>query len=265
MPEILGKTLKKAREAKQLSVDEISERTRIPRKIISAIEEDRLGEISSVFYARGFVRSYSKFLGCGDEKAVREYLTGSEKKREEPRLLLENERVPGDWFIKYRKNIAVVVFVIFGIWMLGLGLVRVKKFAGNVSVKYRAYLAKKKEDAAGKALKVKPVTPPEEKKGKGEKKAGSASMAEAKKTAGVELEITALDNTWIQVKSSGELLFKGIFKKGSMDTWHAKKEITLELGNAGDVRLKVNGRDVGSPGKRGEKKTIVITSEGILK
>ncbi|MBU0760012.1 MAG: helix-turn-helix domain-containing protein, partial [Candidatus Omnitrophica bacterium] len=95
MPEIFGKTLKKAREQKQLSIEEASEKTRIPKKIIRAMEEDRLSEISSVFYARGFVRTYSKFLGAEEAQAVKEYLAGSEKKKEEPRLLLDNEWVPG--------------------------------------------------------------------------------------------------------------------------------------------------------------------------
>ena len=54
-----------------------------------------------------------------------------------------------------------------------------------------------------------------------------------------------------------------MLKKGTQDIWHAKNNLELELGNAGGVRLSLNGKSLGSPGKRGEKKTIVVTKDGI--
>jgi len=267
MPEILGKTIKKARESKQLSIEEASEKTRIPKKIIQAIEGDRLSEIPSVFYARGFVRTYSKFLGCENEKAVKDYLAGSEKKKEEPRLLLDNERVPGDWFITHKKNIASVLLVVFCIWILGIGIVQVKRFTRNAAGKYRAYAAGKKE---GKK-EVKPKKGPSKeipqkeipKKEVKEERPLPAVVVEEKKAQGVEIEIVARVNTWMKVVGDGELLFTGTFKKGSSDTWRAKKELNIEFGNAGGVTLKLDGKDIGSPGAKGEKKTIVVTKDGI--
>jgi len=259
MPEILGKTFKKAREAKQLSVEEASEKTRIPKKIIKAIEEDRLCEIPSVFYARGFVRTYSKFLGCEGEKAVKEYLAGSEKKKEEPRLLLDNEQVPGDKVLKYQRKAAIALLAIFGIWMLGLGILQVKKFVSNSASKYKAHVADKKEQAV-KEQAVKIVPPREAAK----EKVQDAAKAVPEKTEGIELEISARASTLIEVVSDDDLLFKGILKKGSSDTWRAKKEINLEIGNAGGVTLKLNGKDLGYAGKRGKKKTIEITKDGII-
>lgn len=262
MPEILGKTFKKAREAKQLSIEEASEKTRIPKKIIKAIEEDRLCEISSVFYARGFVRTYSKFLGCEGEKAVKEYLAGSEKKKEEPRLLLDNEQVPGDRILKYRKKAAIILLAIFGIWMMGLGILQVKKFVSNSASKYKAYVADKKEAKKEQAVKEQAVkiVPPRE---AAKKKVQDAAKAVPEKTEGIELEISARASTLIEVVSDDDLLFKGILKKGSSDTWRAKKEINLEIGNAGGVTLKLNGKDLGYAGKKGKKKTIVVTKDGV--
>src|SRR3989338_485076 len=74
MPESLGKTLKKIRDSKNLSIEEVSERSRIPRNIISAVEEDRLDEIKSPFYAKSFVKTYAGFLGALGETAVKGFL-----------------------------------------------------------------------------------------------------------------------------------------------------------------------------------------------
>ena len=61
----------------------------------------------------------------------------------------------------------------------------------------------------------------------------------------------------------GEILFQGIFKRGTSDVWQAEEEIDLELGNAGGVTLKLNEEDIGVPGKKGEKKEVIITKDGI--
>jgi cytoskeletal protein RodZ len=254
MPDILGETIKKARESKHLSIEEVSEKTRIPKNIIKAMEEDRLNEIHSVFYARGFVRTYSRFLGCEDDKAVKEYLAGSEKKKEEPGLALKKGKDQEAVFLKYKKPVATVLLVIFGLWILGLGVSHIRKFAGSRIAKYRVYAAKRTEEKkAAKAV---------DRQSKEEKPLPSIA-AEDKKIPGIELEIVARSNTWMRVIGDGDLLFTGTFKKGSRDTWRAKKEIKIEFGNAGGVDLKFNGKNIGSPGTKGEKKEITVTKDGI--
>jgi hypothetical protein len=58
-------------------------------------------------------------------------------------------------------------------------------------------------------------------------------------------------------------VFTGSFKKGSNDTWKAKKEIKLEAGNSGVVKININGKPADFSGKKGEKKEITITKDGI--
>lgn len=247
MPESLGKTLKKIRESKLLSIEEASDKTRIPKKIISAIEEDNLSEVSSsAFYAHRFMKAYSQFLGATEEKAVKEYLSGSDKK-DTPQLVLKGEKVPGDWFLKYRKYIGITIIAFFGIYMLGLGFIQVKKLASYVSERHRARVSEKAE-AKARAPKPKPKPP------------APSTISE---TDGVRLEILAHSNTWIQVVGDGEILFRGVLRKRAKDVWQAEKKINLELGDAGGVTMKLNGKDIGSPGKRGEKKVIVVTKDGI--
>ena len=251
MPESVGKTLKKFRESKNLSIEEVSERTRTPKKILSAIEEDRAYEIASPFYAKGFVKSYSKFLDALEEKAVKEYLSGGQKKEEivstpkPPRTVAEWE-----WFQKHKRRIGFGMLVIFGIWVAFSSFAQLKKFvkARNVAAVSRAA----KESASQTQLDSKYLTEQ------------GAIATDSEKKEDFELEIIAHYNTWIQVSSNGELLFKGILEKGSKDKWRSKKDIELSLGNAGGVMLKLNGEDLGSPGRRGEKKSIVVTKDGII-
>lgn len=240
MPESPGKTLKKIRETKQLSIEEVSERTRIPKRILSAIEEDRLHEIKSAFYAKTFVKSYSGFLGALEEKGIKAYLDGSEKK-DAPVLVLKGERVPGEWLIKYKRYIGILV--ILGVCMLFFGFLQIKRLAKYVSAKASVGV---KGMAGSKNKMPSPTRSPE-----------------AKKTKGFELEIIAREDTWMRVTGDRALLFSGTFKKRQRDTWRAQKEIKLELGNAGNVVLKLDGRNLGAVGKKGHKKKVIITKDGI--
>jgi len=257
MPESLGKRLKKIRESKGQSIEDVSETTRIPKKTICSIEDDRLYDIaSSAFYEKSFVTSYAKFLGAQEEQVVKDYLLGKEKK-EKPVLVLKGEKLPGDWFFnikKHKRFLGTALLAVFGIWVFFFSFIKVTNFVKNVSIKFNARSAKKED------VKVldEPKLP-----SSALHKAGSETTDSVKKEE-VKLELSAHYNTWIRVISDGELLFQGILKKGTKDTWQAKKEIKLELGNAGGVKLKLNERKLGSPGKRGEKKTIVITKDGMM-
>ena len=103
MPESVGKILRKKRGAKQLSIEEVSKRTHIQPKIITAIEEDNLKEIQSDFYSKSFIRSYSQFLEAMEEEAVKEFLAKTQKK-DSSDLKVKTERRPAAWFIKRKKH-----------------------------------------------------------------------------------------------------------------------------------------------------------------
>ena len=257
MSESLGKTLKKIRESRHLSLEEVSERTRIPKKIISAIEEDRLHELSSVFYARGFVKTYSQFLGGLEEKAVKEYLSTGQTKAA-PQLILKGEKVPGDWFIKHRRHIGAGILAVFSAYILFFSFSQVGKFIKNACANYKTRAVERKaEREKEKAAKVAEIAL--SKPSKTKEKATTVEV----KAKGVEIEVVARYNTWVQVVGDGTLLFRGAIRKGTSDTWSAKKKIELELGNAGGVTLAVNGKDLGVIGKKGEKKTLIVTEDGI--
>ena len=63
MEESLGQLLREAREEKELSLEEISKELHIRVQYLKALEENSPESIPSSVQARGFLRSYSNFLG----------------------------------------------------------------------------------------------------------------------------------------------------------------------------------------------------------
>src|SRR5512136_2744554 len=90
----VGAKLKKIRQEKGLSIEDVQKQTKIHPNILKAIEEDNFINLSPV-YVKGFLKIYCKFLGvdpsqyileCEDlEKAAPEQPADMGKKNESSR------------------------------------------------------------------------------------------------------------------------------------------------------------------------------------
>ena len=261
MPESLGRTLKKIRESRHLSTEEVSERSRIPKNTVSIIEEDRLAEIKSVFYAKSFVKTYASFLGALNEPIIKEYLNSSQsQKKSEPvskpsqrQAAQETSQVDFSNISKYKKQIIAVIIGILALWILSMAIGHAGKFIKKIPVKKDIKVVAVKKQAPKKAEKEKPK----------ETKKEILEESSNEKPEFIEVEVSASDNTYLQIISDNDILFKGLFKKGGKDTWKARKELKLEAGNSGAIKINLNGKPANFAGKKGEKKEIVITKDGI--
>ncbi len=68
--ESVGVFLRKQRQLRQLSLEELSQTTRIPLRMLRCIERDRFEELPGTVFARGYLRSYARALGVEAEPVV---------------------------------------------------------------------------------------------------------------------------------------------------------------------------------------------------
>ncbi len=69
-----GNKFRKAREKKNLSLDDVSNVTKISARMLQAIEEEHFDQLPGGVFNKGFIRAYAKHLGLNDEDAVTDYL-----------------------------------------------------------------------------------------------------------------------------------------------------------------------------------------------
>jgi cytoskeletal protein RodZ len=69
-----GNKFRKAREKKDLSLEDVSNVTKIGSRMLQAIEEERFDQLPGGVFNKGFIRAYAKHLGLNDEEAVTDYL-----------------------------------------------------------------------------------------------------------------------------------------------------------------------------------------------
>ena len=61
----IGPILKRAREEKNISLQEIAETTKIRVKYLQAIEDEQFDLLPGAVYAKGFVNTYIRYLDIG--------------------------------------------------------------------------------------------------------------------------------------------------------------------------------------------------------
>ena len=71
--ESVGYVLRKAREKRGLSVQDVYKGTNMADKFVLALEEDRWDVFPAETYMIGFLRNYAKFLGLDDDEVVSSY------------------------------------------------------------------------------------------------------------------------------------------------------------------------------------------------
>jgi len=76
-----GDKLKREREMRRITLDEISESTKIPRRYLESLERENFESLPGGVFNKGFVKAYARFLGLDEEEAVADYVAVA---KEEP-------------------------------------------------------------------------------------------------------------------------------------------------------------------------------------
>ena len=69
-----GDKFRTAREKKEISLDDVSNVTKISARMLRAIEEEQFDQLPGGVFNKGFIRAYAKHLGLDAEEAVTDYL-----------------------------------------------------------------------------------------------------------------------------------------------------------------------------------------------
>ncbi len=69
-----GDKFRKAREKKEISLDDVSNVTKISARMLQAIEEEHFDQLPGGVFNKGFIRAYAKHVGLDAEQAVNDYL-----------------------------------------------------------------------------------------------------------------------------------------------------------------------------------------------
>ena len=80
-------------------------------------------------------------------------------------------------------------------------------------------------------------------------------------TGPVNVGLNLSEDSWVEVKSDGKVVFEGTMAKGSNQNWSAQKEIEVTSGNAGAVTVSQNQKPGKVMGAAGDVKTTTFSGQ----
>lgn len=116
----IGAYLRRERELRQVSLEELVQITRIPLRMLQRIEDDRFEELPGEVFTRGFLRSYSRALGLDTDSVLSRYAEGHKVEAPAPGPLLASIHTPERG---RRFGIAIALVILVILFTLALSIV----------------------------------------------------------------------------------------------------------------------------------------------
>lgn len=116
----IGEILKKERESKNLTLEDIQKNTKIRIKNLAAIEKNEWEKISSKTYIIGIIKTYGRFLNANEEKLLAVFRREYEKKEEINFKKKINKKyiTPIKQVFRFLIFLVVFIFIIYFSWQL---------------------------------------------------------------------------------------------------------------------------------------------------
>lgn len=97
-----GERLRRERETRGVSLDDIAEGTKIGTRLLRALEDEHFDLLPGGIFNKGFVRAYAKYLGLNEEELVLDYLHAAGESSPDPKVVAEQtasriDRSSGDF------------------------------------------------------------------------------------------------------------------------------------------------------------------------
>lgn len=225
----LGEELRRAREEKGVSLREAEEATKIRLRYLAALEKEEFQALPGRVYTIGFLRIYASYLGLDAERLVHQLKTFLSDNSLSPPVRTRRVVRPSG---QKRKRKA------WPLILIGLVLLA---FIFFVYLFYPfSLLPPEGQEPSSLPPEVTPGErlPPEEE---------GTPMTE------IELVVVAeKGDCWLEVWRGENQVFSGTLQRGAEKTFRGKEKLLVKFGDAGAVRVFQNGKDLGSPGRRGE-------------
>ncbi|MFF9897491.1 helix-turn-helix domain-containing protein [Streptomyces longispororuber] len=250
----IGSVLRRARIDAGLSVDEVSTSTRVRIPLVHGIEQDDFSRCGGDVYARGHIRALARAVGADPEPLIAQYDEehgGGPPAQTAAAPLFEAERIRSE---PRRPNwTAAMVAAIVAV----ISFVAYTAFSGGDDGDGASQqLAEGASPSAGK-----PTGKPSPPKPADPKPDPSDSAIAGVPRDKVTVKVDATDGrSWISAKDhNGRLLFDGLLQQGESKTFQDKQKIDLVLGDAGAIKLFVNGKQVENEFEPGQVERLTYT------
>jgi cytoskeleton protein RodZ len=293
-----GDRLRREREMRGITLDEITESTKISRRHLEALEREHFDQLPGGVFNKGFVRAYARFLGLDEDQAVADYSAASNEQPEpENKFPLEVHEQP-DRDLNPRRSSLPLVFAIaaligvlvgYGFWIKSkphnseaIENTRQSAPASAVNAPQAnvpapsaitpsssepikasaqpAHSTPVTKPAPPEAAAVPRSTEPRPAAAPGE----SADPPPSVKEKAFFVQVKAKEDSWVSIVADGKSVMQRVLPADKQKKIKAGKTLVLRTGNAGGIEVSFNGHPLGALGNENEPRTLTFNASGLV-
>lgn len=280
----IGATLRKARQDIGATLDDVEYETKIRKRYLDALEREDYGDLPSAVYARGFLKTYANYLGLDGEELSQQlkerWDSVQERQRQQSSPKAERfgrgrsrssagtianrrRRISPLAMLGYAFALLLLAAAVGGLYWIGQNSRSAPGASDNQSEQPLADNGRPSnsggttdsESSTDQGPQNGAVSQPED-------GAGQTAPAETPPPPPEAIRITvtvAQVPAWLNVQADGNVVYEQVAQPGFSQTFEAGQQVAVWTGNAGAVRLEINGQDYGALGAPGEVKRRVFT------
>ncbi|HXA79479.1 MAG TPA: RodZ domain-containing protein [Candidatus Acidoferrales bacterium] len=238
-----GEHLRREREMRGVSLDEISAATRISTRFLEAIEKDQWDQLPGGVFNRGFIRSIARFLGLDEDSLVAEYALGTASDVHVHVTTQRARQMPRNWRPAVAAVFAIALFAVAGVtgyhrYGSGLGAWLHASFltAGGGA---RAGVSSGQSVAPGPGI--------------------SSGLPAGDPAAGLALRIHAGKPAKVRIIADGKVVFDGPVRPNDWRQFGARDTFEITSSESGALSLELNGQTVPPMGTSGQPGSVTLT------
>ncbi|PYT50980.1 MAG: hypothetical protein DMG44_04405 [Acidobacteria bacterium] len=232
-----GERLKREREMREVSLEELTKATRISTRFLLALENEDWEKLPGGVFGHGFVRTIARYLGLDEESLLGEYdMARGGQALAEPAK--PEERIPSP--PKWLPMAAVVVVLLIVIALFYAGRYGWRRYAAHRAAKQSAVSS---SPAAASQ--------------------NSSSPGATAADSSLDLSVSTSATTRVRVMADGKLLLDTELPAGETRHFSAKQQFEVTAGDSSAVLLELNGQAMPPLGAPGSSGTMVLSQKDL--
>jgi cytoskeletal protein RodZ len=279
----IGEYLRQVRTEKNITLDAIQETTKIRKHYLEAIENGNFEAIPGEVYRKGFLVNYANAIGLDGQEVLERYNRLKEPKVEpvemqvkiEPEIKKEPEVKQEPKTPKKKTNTRIRLKSSANLWVFAAIVLAI--IVAWVAIPMIQERTLKLESASNSNAALQPVTKSTPKQ---QQSVTPSETENPEPTASPEIVSTQIypapvtvyaefsGDVWVQVIADGKAILvedgQTFHADSPKQVWTAQKELKINIGNPGGIKLSLNGEDLGKIGEWGVSKTITLTPDGLV-
>ena len=269
-----GERLKLEREKRAITLEQISNSTKIGTRMLQALESENFDQLPGGIFNKGFVRAYARHVGLDEDQAVADYLEASGQNSPAGDAVLVAEepepppaparRMPLGWAAAGLLTVAVTL-TLWSRWHRqepeqapAPAAAQPEATSASVAAKSPASVVPNPISSPSTAPSKQPdnpapaPTPP-----------SPTNLLPGTSTGEFTVVIRAQEESWVSIQVDDSPALEDTLIAGTQRAIHARKQVLIKAGNTGALDFVFNGKKLPSQGDYGEVKTLTFSGGGL--